>query len=226
MTLLPGLGEVEAPAMLRLGLAMALAALILPGVGQISTVDGWHTAAMVLAELAYGGWLGGLARLFTLALPMAGQIISFMFGLSSVVQPDPALGQSSALMRLFSVVAPLLVLNTGLWAYPVAALSASYSIAPPGTMLPISDGVQAVTAAIAGSLALAMQLAAPFVFASIIWQLALGLFSRMVPHLQVYYAAMPAQIVGGLLLLGLLSTGLMTQWVDATRLGFSTLPGL
>ena len=224
--LLPGLGEAEAPATLRLGLALALTILVLPGVGTVAPADAWHTAAMVGAELLYGGLLGSLARLITLALPMAGQITSFMLGLSSVVQPDPVLGQSSALMRLFSVVAPVLVLSSGLWKLPVTALASSYGVAPPGTMVAIGDGTEAFIAAVGASFSLALRLSAPYIFASVVWQVAMGFTGRLVPHLQVYFAAIPGQIVGGLAMLALLSAGMLEGWAEAARQGLGALPGL
>ncbi len=224
--LLPGLGEAEVPTVVRAGLAVALVLLVLPGVGQVAPADGWASAGMVGAELACGGVLGWLARCVTLALPMAGQIISFMTGLSSVISPDPLLGQSSGFMRLLSVAAPVVVLKTGLWALPVAALLGSYGLVPAGHLLPIADSAEAVVAAVADAFGLALRLAAPFVIASVVWQVALGLLARLVPQLQVYFAAMPGQIVGGLALLGLLSAGIVEAWVEAMRGSFNVLPGL
>lgn len=80
--------------------------------------------------------------------------------------------------------------------------------------------------AVGGSFALALRLAAPFVLAAIVWNLALGLLSRLVPQLQIYFAAMPGQIAGGLLLLGLLASAVITAWLAELRTGFGALPGL
>ncbi len=224
--LLPGVGEAEAPAVFRAGLTIALVLLVLPTVGQVPPAEGWACAAMVAAELLCGGVLGWLARCIVLALPMAGQLISFMTGLSSVISPDPALGQSSAIMRLFSIAAPVLVLGTGLWALPVAALLGSYDLVPPGHMVPVADGAEAAVSAVTAAFGLALRLAAPFVIASVVWQVALGLLSRLVPQLQVYFASIPGQIAGGLALLGLLSAGIADAWVQAVRESYVGLPGL
>ena len=224
--LLPGLGEAEPPAALRAGLAMALTALVLPGVGALPPPDGWSAAIAVAAELLCGGVLGWLARCIALALPMAGQVISFMLGLTSVVVVDPALGQSSATMRLFSLAAPVLVLATGLWMLPVAALAGSYALVPPGHLLPLADTMQAAVAAVSDGFALALRLAAPFVLASVVWQVSLGMLARLIPQLQIYFAAIPGQVLGGLALLALLAAGMMDAWVSAARDGFAALPGL
>ena len=224
--LLPAFGEVEIPAPVRAGLALALVALILPGVGVVAPLDGWRTASMVGAELLCGGVLGWLARCIALALPMAGQVISFMLGLSSIISPDPALGQSSALMRLFSLAAPVLVLGTGLWALPVEALAGSYTLVAPGALLSVPDSVQAALGAVATAFGLALRLAAPFVVASIVWQSALGVIARLIPQLQVYFVAMPGQILAGLALLALLATGIVGAWLETARDSFAGLPGL
>jgi flagellar biosynthetic protein FliR len=225
--LLPGLGEAEPPATLRVGLSLGLVALVLPGVGIVRPPDAaWRIVAMIGAELLCGGLLGWLARVLALSLSMAGQIISFMLGLSSVIQPDAALGQSSAMMRMFALVAPVLVLSTGLWALPVAALAGSYALVPPGGWLPMADSAQAVVNGVADGFVLSMRLAAPFVFASVVWHVAMGLTARLVPHLQIYFASIPGQVLGGLALLGILASGMLQAWTEAARAGFSGLPGL
>ena len=189
--LMPGVGEIETPAIVRAGFTLALVLLVLPGVGLVAPVDGWACATMVAAELVCGGVLGWLARCITLALPMAGQIISFMTGLSSVVSPDPALGQSSAIMRLFAIAAPVLVLKTGLWTLPVAALSGSYGLVAPGHLIPLTDSVESAAVAVAQAFGLALRLASPFVIASVVWQFALGLLARVDPSVADLFRCHP-----------------------------------
>jgi len=46
-----------------------------------------------------------------------------------------------------------------------------------------------------------------------------------VPRLQIHFAAMPGQVLGGLVLLALLSSGLLTAWGDALQTAWATLPG-
>ncbi len=224
--LMPALGEMELPATIRIGLTLSLVILVLPGVGVVPPPGLWPMATMVCTELLCGGVLGWLARSITLALPMAGQIISLMLGLTSIISPDPELGQSSLLMRLFTLATTVLVLGTGLWALPVAALAGSYALVPVGHMISVGDGVDAAVTAVSTAFGLALRLAAPFVFAGIVWQVSLGLLSRLIPQLQIYFAAMPGQILGGLTLLAVLATGMAEIWIDSARDTFNALPGL
>ena len=114
IALLPGLGEAAPPAMLRVGLALAVTVLLLPGIAPLIPPvpeAGMQAAFMVAAEVITGLWIGWLARLLVLALPIAGQFIAYMLGIANVLQPDPELGgQATPIARLFAVAAPLVIL--------------------------------------------------------------------------------------------------------------------
>lgn len=228
--LLPGLGEAEPPPIVRAGLAVALAGLLLPILlPQMPPLppSPWRLAGMVAAETLCGALLGWLARLVAMALPIAGAVISLLLGLASVLQPDPALGgQSTALARLLGLAVPVLVLSTGLYALPLQALAGSYHLIPPGTWLPVGNAAESVTGAVAEGFALALRLAAPFVLSGVLVQAGMGLLARLVPQMQVYALAVPGQILAGLALLALLALPLLATWQDAVDGAWRALPGL
>ncbi len=228
--LLPGLGEAEPPPTVRAGLTLAITVLLLPAVApSVPAVPevGLGGAAMVATELLVGGLLGWMARLPALALGMAGAVVSYMLGLSSVVQQDPALGgQSAAMSRLFGLVAPVVILSTGLYALPLTALAGSYQLMPPGSVLPAGPLAESITGALVACFGLALRLSAPFLLAGLVFQVALGLLARLVPQLQVYTAATPGQILGGIVLLGVLASHILGAWTEAVHTAWSGLPGL
>ena len=233
--LLPGLGESEPPAVLRAGLAGGVAVLLLPGLAARLPQEPesfLRLGSLVATELLAGGLLGWLARLLALSLPMAGQIVSLMTGLSSVLQPDATLGAQSAVIgKLFNLLAPVLVLSTGLYALPLSALAGSYAVFPAGGAI-LSGGAGAedltetAVRAAGASFALALRLASPFVLVSAVWQLSLGLLSRMVPQIQVYIVSLPGQVLGGLLMLALLGAPILHAWLGAMRDGYAGVPGV
>jgi flagellar biosynthetic protein FliR len=230
ISLLPGLGEAELPRMLRVGLALGVSVLLLPTIAPLVPPVPEATAQaglMVGAEVITGLWLGWLARMVVLALPIGGQFISYMLGVANVLQPDPELGgQATPIARMFSLAAPLTLLVTGLYALPLAALAGSYQLIPPGELLPAADSTATAVAAVGAAFGLALRIAAPFVLVSIVWQVATGLLARLVPRLQVYFIVMPAQIGGGIVLLVVLMSALLAAWEAGVRSGFSHLPGL
>ena len=215
--LMPGLGEAEVPMPVRAGVALLLSLLLLPGVLPILPAipeNPFRLGAWLAGEVVCGLWLGWLARLPVLALSVAGQMAAGALGISNVLQPDPTIGpQASALSRLFSLAAPVLLLGSGLYALPLLGLARSYRALPPGTWLPPGDLAQSILLAVGDSFALALQLAGPFIVAGIVWQIVLGVLARLIPHLQVYFAALPAQILGGLVLLALLSAPMLQTWM-------------
>ncbi|MCF3107147.1 flagellar biosynthetic protein FliR, partial [Streptomyces roseoverticillatus] len=76
--------------LLRAGLAGALALLLTPVLAPAlppAPATFPLLARMIAAEISCGALLGWLARAAALALPGAGQVISLMTGLSSVLQP-------------------------------------------------------------------------------------------------------------------------------------------
>ena len=227
--LLPGFADDGAPALLRAGLALALTVLLLPVVEPLLPAepkDFLHLAGLLAGELLAGGFLGWLARLVALSLPAAGQIISLATGLSSVLQPDQNFGaQTSGLGRLFGIIAPVLLLSSGLYAMPLAALAGSYAALPPGHMPPGADLTEMAVRATSAHFGLALRLASPLLLVAGIWQAGLGLLSRLVPHIQTHFAALPGQVLGGLFVLSLLATAIAGYWVQAAERAFATLPG-
>ena len=208
------------------GLAFLLLPTVLPQMPPVPPST-WQLGSMVAAELACGAMLGWLARLITLALPIAGSLISLLMGLSSVLQPDPALGgQSTALTRLFSLAVPVLILSTGLYALPLQALAGSYQLIPPGTWLPVDSAAESVTNAVVQGFALSLRLAAPFVLSGVLAQAGLALLARFVPQMQIYALAAPSQILAGLALLAALSLPLIETWQDGVQAAWRSLPGL
>ena len=229
MALLPGLGEGVIPSMPRIGLALGLTVLMLPTVRPLMPPlpnAGLDLGLMVASDVATGLWFGWVARQAALALPMMAQIIAYLTGLASVLQPDPELGpQATALSKLFELVAPLLFLVTGLFQLPLLALRGLFEIVPPGHVLPSADGVQTVLAAASASLALAVQLATPFLVAGLVWQVAVGILSRLVSRMQIYFVSMPGQLLAGFAILIVAGETIVLAWCDRAETILLNLPG-
>lgn len=227
--LLPGLGEQEVPANVRLGLALLITLLLLPLLAPLLPPPPeavLELFRLIFIEIAVGLWLGSLARLLTSTLAQAGQVIGTMMGLTTPLQGDMVLGaQGTPLGRLFGFAATVLILATGLYALPLAALLHSYTVLPPGGALPGGIAAEAVAGMVAHSFSLALRLAAPFILAGVLFNLGLGLVARVAPQIQIFVIAAPAQILAGFGLLILLLPAILQMWQGAMAVGFNTLPG-
>jgi flagellar biosynthetic protein FliR len=229
MALLPGVGESVAPAVVRAGLALGITILLLPAIQPVVPpvpASGLTMGLMFAGEVITGLWFGWITRLIVLALPVCAQVLGFLIGLSSVLQPDPELGaQSGALAKMFEMAAPVLLLVSGLYRVPLAALDGLFQLIPPGRMLPVADTTAFALHAVGASFSLALQLASPFVVIGVAWHIAMGLVARIVSRMQIYFVSMPGQIMTGLALLAATGSAIILAWQDGVRIFFITLPG-
>lgn len=227
--LLPGLGESEVPATVRIGIALCVTFILLPIVQPLMPpvpASGLTMGLMVAGEVVTGLWFGWLARMIVLALPMAGQIVAFLLGISSVLQPDQELGaQSTALGKLFQLATPTMILASGLYTLPLKGLVGLFQLIPPGQMLPSGDGLQIAVRAVGTTFALALRVASPFVVAGTLWHVAMGQIARAVPRVQIYFVALPGQILGGLVLLAGVAGAMIVAWRDGVAAFLVALPG-
>lgn len=240
---MPGLGEQSMPMMIRAGCAITLTALLLPLVTPLLMQSHLEALApvalggMIAVELFAGVLIGWMARLICMALPIAGQIIAVCMGISSVLQPDPDLGSgSSAPARFLNLLAPLVLLVSGAYILPVRAILGSYSIIPPGGGLLaaashghwnlLGDSAQGIIQLTERSFALGLELSAPFLILSLVWQGMLGIMTRLLPTLQIYNTANPLQLLGGIALLGLTLSTMITIWQGQAFDVLRALPGL
>jgi flagellar biosynthesis protein FliR len=79
--------------------------------------------------------------------------------------------------------------------------------------------------AVATGFSLALQLASPFVVIGIAWHLAMGLISRIISRMQIYFVSIPGQIILGLALLTVTVSAMTVAWHDGAEAFLGALPG-
>lgn len=213
--LLPALGEVSIPGRIRLILALVICAVTLPLVSDTysaipETVPG--LALTVIQEIAIGLFIGMSARLVMSALHVAGNIIALQTGLSFAQNVDPTQGSQSVIVTTFlSMLAVTLIFVTDLHHLMIAAMRDSYLIFRPGEIFPVGDFLEVAVKAVSAAFRLGVQLSAPFLVFGLVFYLGLGILSRLMPQIQIFFIAMPANIGLGFALLSLL-LGAMMMW--------------
>ena len=229
LAFLPGLGETTIPAVVKAGMVFTLTMLLLPIIEPALPPRPESEVAlglMVITELANGLWFGWLARILTTSLPIAGQLIADFAGLANVLQPNQELGpQTTAISQLYDIAVPALILSSGLYTVLLSAFVGFYGLTPPGTMAWVPDSAAMTVSVVGESFNLALRLAAPFILASVAWNVAIGLVARLVPRLQIFFVALPGQIALGLLLLAAIAAPITGAWIEAMRAGLGGLPG-
>jgi flagellar biosynthetic protein FliR len=90
----------------------------------------------------------------------------------------------------------------------IAALHDSYRLFSPGEVPMVGDVAALVTRIVGGAFRVGIQLAAPFLVFGLVFNLSLGVLSRLMPQMQVFFVGMPLSIMIGFLIL-LLVVGAM-----------------
>ena len=225
--LMPALGERTVAVRIRLVLALALTAILYPLVSRTypPLPSGFGGILLMLAgELAIGFAMGLSARLILSALQTAGTTIAFQMGLGFALNVDPSQGQQGAIIGNFlSVLGITLIFTANLHHLVIAGLHDSYVMFPPGMLPPVGDFAEAAVRIASEAFIVGIQLAAPFIVFGLIFYLGLGVLSRLMPQLQIFFIAMPANILVGFVLLMFLIGAVMAWYlghVEATLIRF------
>ncbi|MHC0051973.1 flagellar biosynthetic protein FliR [Actibacterium sp. D379-3] len=214
MALLPAFGEQSVPQRVRLALALAFTLIVAPAVsGQIGPLAAGGTVIgpFLITEVMIGLALGMILRLLVLVLMMAGQIAAQATSLSQIfggagVEPQPAMSHLMVMAGL------ALAVMSGLHVRAAEAMILSYDILPAAQLPDAAALAEWGLGHIAHGFGLAVTLAMPFVIASLIYNLALGVINRAMPQLMVAFVGAPAITAGGLILLLVAVPRLLEIW--------------
>lgn len=214
LMLIPGLGETNIPARMRLSFALIFSLVVYPMVTSSLPAlpsDTLQSVVYLLHEIAVGLILGAITRLITLATAVAGGVIAYQIGLSGAQGADIVNGgaQGALIGSFLSMLGVVLIFATDLHHVALMAIIDSYQIFPPTEPLMVGDAAQTVLQSIASAFVVGIQMSAPFIVLGLVFFLGMGLLGRMMPQLQVYFVVMPATIGVGMILVAFLLTMMM-----------------
>lgn len=217
MSLMPGFGEQSVPQRVRLILAFAFSLIVIPAliteVPDQASLQPLDILQIILVEVLAGLALGIAVRLFVLSLQTAASIAAQSTSLSQVfggvgVDPQPAIGS------ILLVAGLAIAVMSGLHLQAVKLILLSYQIMPSGAVPVASDLSAWGLQQIAHAFALAFTLAAPFVIASLIYNVALGVINKAMPQLMVAFVGAPAITAGGMMLMVIAVPIMLSIWTD------------
>lgn len=219
--LIPGIGETFIPPRIRLAFALSLALMLFPltlaGMPALpSSASGLGGA--VIKEALIGLMIGGVLRLFMNSLATAGEIVSLQTTLSFAQTANPMQAQPSTTLGTFlGLIGIVLIFTTDLHHLLISAVVRSFDLFPFTRQVPVTDAAELAIQTLSKSFALGLQLAAPVVVFSLVFNIATGLVGRVMPQFQVFFVATPLLLLLGLSIFGL-SLGIIgIVWVDRYR---------
>ncbi len=213
--LFPALGSSAIPAQVRLVLALSVSAVTMPVVASSFPALPDTPLAMtgfIVLEVTIGTIIGAVVRLVMSALQVAGTIIAFQTGLAFAQNFDPAQDSQSAIYASFlSITVMTLIFVTDLHHLLIGAMHQSYTVFPPGASLAWGELSELMVNTISETFVLGVQMATPFIAVGLLFYLGVGVLSRLMPQVQIFFVAMPANIWLGLLIF-FLTISTMVMW--------------
>ena len=216
--LLPGFGESNIPTRVKLSIALLLTLIILPLQRSAYHVDLTSMSALgvlMVHEIVIGIVLGATARVTLSALAVAGSVIAQQLGLGFVTAVDPTQGQQGLLIGNFlTILGMTLLFATDSHHLVIAALNDSYKIFSPGELMPSGDVAALATRAFAAAFKIGMQLAAPFLVFGFAIYAALGVLAKLMPQLQIFFVAVPINILCGFVIMLAMLGSIITLFLN------------
>ncbi len=218
LMLMPTVGEAYISPRIRLGLALAVTLVMAPAIlPQIPPApdSGIALTLLVGGEVLVGLFLGQMLRVFMSALSTAGTVIGFQTGFSNALLFNPAMSDQGALPAVFlAMMGAMMVLVTDTHHLMLIALADSYRLFVPGQPLQVGDMVEMMARKVADSFLLGIQLSAPFIVVIMMFNILLGVLARLMPQLQIFFLALPAQVLLGLGVFLVTISGIMMWFMD------------
>lgn len=214
--LLPGFGQNGIPTRVRLAFALLLTLLMVPLVdvpALASVLWPFGALTIMLKEVLIGLFIGLTVRMVLMATSIAGSTISNQMGLGLAQSVDPTQGIQGALFANFlGVLALTLVFVTDLHHLVIAAIHDSYILFAPGAIPSSGDMAMAAMMSMSEAFSIGVQMSAPFLVFGLIFYVGIGVLSRLMPQIQIFFIAMPASILLGFVLLAVLLSTMMTVY--------------
>jgi flagellar biosynthesis protein FliR len=218
LMLMPSIGEPSIPPRTRLGFALLFSLILGPIIAP--TLPAMPDQPMLMLglvanETIIGLMIGAISRMFLTAAAIAGQVIGMQSGLAMAQSFDPAQGQQGAIMATFlNLLFITLIFATNLHHLLLQAARNSYMVFPAGETPLVEDAAMWALSAFIDAFRIGVQIAAPLIVFGLLFYLALGILSRLMPQAQIFFIAMPSNIMAGFFIVAI-SLGTMAMvWLD------------
>lgn len=217
---LPAIGEAIIPPRARLMLALGLTLVMVPVVGSLyppaAATHPLMLGGLIGSEVITGLAIGLMLRMVLSAVQVAGNLIATQTGLAFAQTFDASQGTQSALVSMFlSLLAVTLIFATETHHFLIAGIQHSFTLFPPGKLPPPGDMARLAIDIVSGLFLTGVQMSAPFLVFGLILYGASGIVSRMMPQLQIFFLAMPLNILAGFVILALSLSTMMLWFLDA-----------
>lgn len=202
---MPGFMTSYVSTRIRLSVALALTLVLLPLLSTrlpVPPADFGSFLTTCIFEITYGLFMGLCMQFLYAALSLVGNFAGQAIGFSNAQMFDPTFQTQSIVLESFlSIIALTVIFITDLHHLMISAIVDSYVLFPVGSDLPIDNFAEFLSKSLNNSFIMGFKIASPFIAFTIIFYSGMGLLSRLMPQLNIFFLSLPLQIYLGLGLL-------------------------
>ncbi len=198
LMIMPGFSASYVNARIRLAIALSVSFVTAPLVFPLLPAEPPVVSDMILliaSEAYIGLFFGVLGRIALGTLQIMGTFVAMFASLANALVRDPIAEQQSSVISSFLVtIGLLMIFVTDMHHLMFEALLETYGLFRPGQAILVGDTALMLARGIGDSVALALQLASPFLVIALAYYAGLGILGRLMPALPLFFFAMPIQI--------------------------------
>ncbi len=219
LMIMPGIGDSFVPPQVRLLFALAISLVLAPFLaGSLPPLPegSFPVVTLLVSEAFIGIFIGTVMRIMITALDTAGMIISIQSGFSNALVFNPVTSsQGSVTGALLSSLGVTLLFITNMHHYMLAATVESYQLFPAGNLPDISSLSEIISRTVSAAFQIGVQLALPFLIVGTLVQTGFGLLGRLMPQIQIFFLAIPMQILLSLVMLSMTLSAILLFWLGS-----------
>ena len=212
---MPGYSNAYVTTRFRLSVALCLSIILQPFLSEYipQPADNiTENLRIFFLEICYGAFLGILMQLIYFAINMCGNFVGQASGFANAQMFDPTTQSQSVVSETFlSILAITVIFMTDLHHLMLSAAIDSYNIWPTKNTFPIDDITKYMSSVVNESFIIGFKIGAPFIAFTLIFYTGMGLLSRLMPQLNIFFLSLPLQIYLGLGLL-LITCPVIIMW--------------
>ncbi len=218
LTIAPGFSDTHIPVRYRLLFALALSLTlkdVLPPYSILSApmdsekINSLPLIMLLIQETLIGTFIGFISRLLLNILDIIGNIVSLQTGLGNATVFNPTMAAQTPVLDHFVIVAGIMLFFTmDVHHLVIKSIIHSYIHFPvhpvhleQGLFSSLLRPLENLSLFFMQSFKIACQLSLPFLILGLLFQFMLGLLNRVVPSIQIFFIALPLQILLGFILL-------------------------
>ncbi len=222
----PVIGTRMVPARIRMGLALAVTAVIVPVLPDLPQINGLslQTYLWIAEQILIGVAMGFLLQILFQVYALGGQLIASQMGLGFASVSDPANGVSVVVLsQFYLMIVMMLFLALNGHLVLIEVLVRSFDVLPVTEGGISSSGMMAIAMSGSWLVSSALLMSLPAVTALLVINFAFGIMTKAAPQLNIFAVGFPFTMLMGLLITWVSLEGFLGQYYRFTEFAFQYL---